>query len=66
MEETVSTIQMSVITLVLYMLAIVASCYFLLLPLLKQFGLNHQMSLGISKVVIVITAAVIFTKHLTF
>ncbi|MBO9492051.1 hypothetical protein J7384_18890 [Endozoicomonas sp. G2_1] len=64
MEEAISSIQSTIIVFIIYFVGIVCASYFLLLPILKSFGISHQISLALSKIAIVVLAALVFKNQL--
>jgi len=63
MEEAVSNLQTTVITLMLYLVATAAFSYLLVFPVLNQLGLNRQVSHALSKITFVLIAIAVFSNY---
>ena len=63
MEEAISNVQSNIFTLLLYMVAVAAFSYLLILPILNKLGLNRQVSIGLSKITFIVITCIVFTKH---
>ena len=65
MEEAVSNFQSTIIMLMVYLVAVAAFSYLLVLPVLNQLGVNRQTSVAISKITFVLIAVAVFSIHFT-